>query len=1303
MTRPVLFDLQAIQSLDQRHRGIPRYVLELALALEETAPAAVDAYLLNPDRALPEEAERLAAGGKLCFPEDVDWETAGLLHIASPLDTTLPPHRQLPLGARRARVPRVVTLHDVIPYLFPELYLEDAGMSRRYRARLQLLRTTAAILTNSATTRLDVIEHLGLDPGRVFVAGSGTGPQFVPPESRAVAAAAAAAAVPGLRVPFVFYVGSYERRKNLEPLLEAWSLLPAAVRGRWQLAVCCPLQPLQLNHLEYRAGQMGIGPSEVCFTGFVPDEVLLLLHQGTDLFVFPSLYEGYGLPVAEALACGAAALAADSSSLPEIVGPEALFDPSDPAAMARAIERGLTDEGLRGQLLARAGRPPSTWAEVAEVTAAVYDRVLSGELGVRVPERPGPRVFGERPGVRGVPGDSVTPAVSGLRVALVAPWPPDGGGWGEWSYRLAEDLAGRPGNGESPNISLEVFADRLTTAGREVRRLAGPPGVPVHPLGALEAVEDLEGDFDAVVYLLADDEFHTGSLAALRRRAGSDARSIVMAHDVRLPVVYGQAARSGGLPEGLEALIRSAYGNVVRGRSRPIPGVVPGVGKGEVLSAGEARRRGILFTRDVLAHSGRFLVTSEVDAALARLEARPAGRDKIGVVAADPAGAASALSSELAGRRPPAPVTVTPVAGPVVYELQATQSFDTRHRGIARYAMELALAIEQVHPERVGAYAVNPDLPLPDGIERLAATGKLVYSDEVDWARVGLFHSASLLEMMAPLDRVLPPGVPAAGVPVVVSFYDLIPYLFPEHYLEDPGWRRRYRARLPHLRRATAVLSLSEATRVDGIEHLGLDPERVFVVGSGTGPQFVPPESRAAAAAAAAAAVPGLRVPYVFYIGSYEQRKNLVPLMEAWSLLPAAVRGRWQLVVCCPLQPLQLHHLRYLARQMGIGPSEVCFTGFVPDEVLLLLHQGTDLFVFPSLYEGYGLPVAEALACGAAVLAADSSSLPEILGPEALFDATDPRAMAAAIERGLTDEGLRAQLLARAGRPPSTWVDVAEATVAVYDRVLSGELSRGVSETPGVRGVPETPGVRGVPETPGVRGVPETSVARAASGLRVALVAPWPPDGGGWADWSYRLAGELAGHPTVDVHVFADRPATAGREVRRLEGPPGVVVHPLGALEAVEELEGDFDAVVVLLADDEFHTGSLAALRRRAGSDARSIVVAHDVRLAVVYGHAARSGGLPEGLEELIRTAYGEGVAPGVGADNVLSAEEARRRGILLTRDALAHSERFLLTSENAAAVARLEAHPADRAKIDVVDADPAGLADALYAELAGG
>ena len=161
------------------------------------------------------------------------------------------------------------------------------------------------------------------------------------------------------------------------------------------------------------------------------------------------------------------------------------------------------------------------------------------------------------------------------------------------------------------------------------------------------------------------------------------------------------------------------------------------------------------------------------------------------------------------------------------------------------------------------------------------AAGKLRRSDDVDWASVPLLHISSPMEMSVPADRLLPPAARAAGVPWAVTFYDLIPHLMPDYYLEDPGLRRRYRARLQLVRTATAVLTLSEASRADLVEHLGLDPRRVFVAGAGTSARFVPPASRADAAAEAMATVPGLRPPYVFYIGSYEKRKNLEPLLEA--------------------------------------------------------------------------------------------------------------------------------------------------------------------------------------------------------------------------------------------------------------------------------------------------------------------------------------------------------------------------------------------------------------------------------------
>jgi hypothetical protein len=155
----------------------------------------------------------------------------------------------------------------------------------------------------------------------------------------------------------------------------------------------------------------------------------------------------------------------------------------------------------------------------------------------------------------------------------------------------------------------------------------------------------------------------------------------------------------------------------------------------------------------------------------------------------------------------------------------------------------------------------------------------------------------------------------------------------------------------------------------------------------------------------------------------------------------------------------------------------------------------------------------------------------------------------------------------------------------------------------------------------------------------------------------------------------------------------------LAALEAVEECDGPFDDFVYVLADDEHHTGCLAALRRRRDG----IVVAHDPYLAGLYGHAQRTGALREGLGDVVRTNYGELVASGFDADRALPAPEARRLGILLCRDAVAHSRQFVATSPTAATLARLDARAADRPKIGfVAGGDGAALADRVYELLLG-
>jgi hypothetical protein len=239
----------------------------------------------------------------------------------------------------------------------------------------------------------------------------------------------------------------------------------------------------------------------------------------------------------------------------------------------------------------------------------------------------------------------------------------------------------------------------------------------------------------------------------------------------------------------------------------------------------------------------------------------------------------------------------------------------------------------------------------------------------------------------------------------------------------------------------------------------------------------------------------------------------------------------------------------------------------------------------------------------------------------------------------------------------------------------------------------------------------------------VAFAAALPPDGGEAGSWNAAVLAALAANADLEVHAFADRPlgsdiehaafadrrssgtggvprerridgtSGAGRPRRTLAGPTGVPARPLAALEAFEGLEGRFDAVIYVVADDGDHTGSLAALRRRRDG----IVVAHSATLSELYGHAARSGGLADGLEGTIRSAYGDSVHPGVGAHDTLPRTEARRLGIVLARDVLAHCHRLLLTTGTDAAVADLDAAPADRAKVQLAGGEPDAVALALY------
>lgn len=373
----------------------------------------------------------------------------------------------------------------------------------------------------------------------------------------------------------------------------------------------------------------------------------------------------------------------------------------------------------------------------------------------------------------------------------------------------------------------------------------------------------------------------------------------------------------------------------------------------------------------------------------------------------------------------------------IVFDIRAVQSRHHGERGIARYVNSLGEALEEREPGLVTDYLVDPAFPLPPSAEWAIRTGRCRGRDDVpSWLRAesGVFLVGSPFEESNDMEGVLPRWAQTSSWQVASILYDLIPLRFPDHYLADLGFRTHYLTRLPLLRRADRLLAISEASRQDAVELLGIHRDRIDVIWAGADRRYDTPDDDPDVVAARlvdAGVAAGMRPGYVLFTGGPDWRKNIHGLLEAYSQLPADLRRAHQLVVVCKLDEQSLRSLEARTADLGIAPDDVLFTGFVEDRTLVALTQGAHLVVFPSHYEGFGLPVLEARRCGAPVLCGDNSSLVEVLpDPSARFDAGDPGAIAAAMVRVLTDERERDRLAAQPIDDHFTWESAAAATAA---------------------------------------------------------------------------------------------------------------------------------------------------------------------------------------------------------------------------------------------------------------------------------
>lgn len=532
----------------------------------------------------------------------------------------------------------------------------------------------------------------------------------------------------------------------------------------------------------------------------------------------------------------------------------------------------------------------------------------------------------------------------------------------------------------------------------------------------------------------------------------------------------------------------------------------------------------------------------------------------------------------------------------IVIDMQGAQAINSK-RGIGRYTSSLVYGILRNNSEHEIILVLNAAFPesieviresffnlLPtESIKVWSAVGPMSFIESTNTFRrktAELMREAFIANLKPDVvlltslfeglvdDAVTSVGALDGSCPVGVVLYDLIPFIHQKPYLENSDVKSWYLEKIKHLNNADFYLGISESSCQEGIKYLGFDRDFTVNISTDADPQFKKVNITEDEEHAIRANYQ-LTQPFVMYTGGIDHRKNIEGLIRAFSKLPKNLRDNHQLAIVCSIQPAAKESLTSLVLKVGLNKQQVVFTDYVPEEDLILLYNLTNLFVFPSWHEGFGLPLLEAMRCGAPAISSNLSSLPEVIGwQEAQFDPHNDQEMTNLIEKGLTGSAFRQQLIDNATKQSQlfSWDLTSQRAFSAMAKAVEKKKTE------------------------------KNGANRSDLKPKLAYISPLPLEQSGIADYSAELLPYLS--KFYEIEVIVSQPIIENSWINH---------HcPIRSIKWFENHANNYDRILYHFGNSPFHQHMFDLLHKFPG-----VVVLHDFYLSGIVHYMDATGYKP--------------------------------------------------------------------------------------------